>query len=504
MDFRKQSIINAVMDNSYALDVQKFEYEWFKIENYTALSGITLMLDVQSDSAIVVLNEFLGTKRQLVRGKGVSLHFPIEDCENGDNALAYKGQILLRDIVFHQVHAVDESMAEATDDPLLRAAIFLLRAQIKHPKKSPFAGSCYAIFDYTNNIRRMSCWLWSDAPIVSAMLRLAQSNLYPQRNTDFIRLATDIGETMLRHQIANPKDEVCGAFTSRYRYYGNTERSFERLLGPNDTSYSIHWALLPLYEYTGDKRYLNAARNGLLWVQKIIHEMDFVPSHYYYEAKKWEDRAFVDTGFVVSGFEEYRRLTGSDEFDETILFCMERFIRQFRLPNGYYGQNYLPEYGADNRLFTRGHAWVLEGLNTCVRLFPEKFTEEAHSVAEKIAANQLADGSFNYLWGYEEPQEHVKSGTGICEKATAIFAYLLQDLEKSTMLPTNHLNTTAKKATDWCEKNMNSDVHSLGYGGIMAKSLSSGITGLPFLQVATGYANAYYIMAKLTQQMGEK
>jgi hypothetical protein len=36
-----------------------------------------------------------------------------------------------------------------------------------------------------------------------------------------------------------------------------------------------------------------------------------------------------------------------------------------------------------------------------------------------------------------------------------------------------------------------------GYGGIRARSLASGITGLPFLMTATGYANAFYILAKL-------
>ena len=500
MDFCSQTITNSVMANDYVLESQKFEYKWFKISDYDALSGITIVMDVKSEQAVVVLNEFLGTKQQLVCGNDVKITFPISECENGENALAYKGQLTIKEIIFNaagQKNGAVSVKAENADDSLLMAAKYLLNSQIMQPEASLFAGSCYAIYDYTNDIHRMSCWLWSDAPIVSAMLRLAKSGCYPEYSKDFERLATDIGETMLRHQITTPGDEVFGAFTSRYRYYGDTARSFDRLLGPNDTSYSINWALLPLYEHTGDDKYLEAAYRGLKWVQSIIHERDFVPSHYYYERKKWENRAFVDTGFVVGGFEKYKRITGNDEFDETILFCMERFISQFRLPNGYYGQNYIPGTGADDRLFTRGHAWVLEGLNTAARMFPERFAEEAISVAEKIILNQQADGSFNYLWGYGEPQEHVKLGSGICEKATAIFAYLLPDLKQSGIAD-DRLTETAQKAIIWCEKNMNGDASSEGYGGIMAASLSSGITGLPFLQVATGYANAYYILAKLS------
>lgn len=36
-----------------------------------------------------------------------------------------------------------------------------------------------------------------------------------------------------------------------------------------------------------------------------------------------------------------------------------------------------------------------------------------------------------------------------------------------------------------------------GYGGIISRSQGSGITGLTFIKVATGYANAFYILGSL-------
>lgn len=66
------------------------------------------------------------------------------------------------------------------------------------------------------------------------------------------------------------------------RYYGKADYSFHCLLGMNDTSYSVKWALLPLYEYTKDKRYLAAAAKALDWVEKNLYALEYVPSHYYF------------------------------------------------------------------------------------------------------------------------------------------------------------------------------------------------------------------------------
>lgn len=55
-----------------------------------------------------------------------------------------------------------------------------------------------------------------------------------------------------------------------------------------------------------------------------------------------------------------------------------------------------------------------------------------------------------------------------------------------------------ERALAWCESHMWREADP-GFGGIWSASLSSGITGLPYLKVATGYANAYYILGKLLE-----
>ncbi|TDG00296.1 hypothetical protein [Paenibacillus piri] len=506
-EFEKLQLSNTVLANDYVLEHTKYDYLFFKIpaEDYGMTETVALTMDVVSETAVIALNEYLNHRTMRISGRDVVVRFDIAECESGENTLAFKGQIHVKRIDFITGGNGGEASETAevphlppSADPVHAAARFLLNAQIQGPGKSPFHGSCYAIYDYTNGCHRMPCWLWSDAPIVSAMLKLVQENVYPDMNASFERLALDIGKAFLRNQITDPSDEVYGAFVSRHRYYGKTARSFDRLLGPNDTSFTVKWAMLPLYEHTRDETYLHASKIALDWVEHIIDTQPFVPSHYYFEEKAWENKAFVDTGFNVEGFAAYDSLTGGSSYDAVIRFCMDRFIGQFRLDNGYYGQNYTPGSGVDDRLFTRGHAWVLEGLAACCSANgDDKYVAEALALSEKMIENQNADGSWNYLLGYYAPDPAVKAGSGICEKTIPIFAYLF--LELYAMTGRKQLLDSADRALAWCEASMSDEAGS-GYGGIAGASLASGITGLPFLKVATGYANAFYLLAKLKRR----
>ena len=84
---------------------------------------------------------------------------------------------------------------------------------------------------------------------------------------------------------------------------------------------------------------------------------------------------------------------------------MDRFLKQFSLGDGYYGQNYIWKKGVDDRLFTRGHGWVLEGLLSCIRATGEEnYKKEAKKLIENLMEIQKPDGSFSYLMGYGRPK----------------------------------------------------------------------------------------------------
>lgn len=91
------------------------------------------------------------------------------------------------------------------------------------------------------------------------------------------------------------------------------------------------------------------------------------------------------------------------------------------------------------------------------------------------------------------PDEAYKKDRGSCEKGTAAIAYLLLELYR--LSGGEALRESASRALDWCGSHIKLDVEE-GYGGIAASSINSGITGLPFLTVATGYGNAFYLLAR--------
>ena len=496
-------LVNYVMANDYILAKQAYQYFFFKInaKDYEQLESITITVNVYSGSAQIIMNEYIGSDAPRLLSDGVhSLTFTPETLEKGENMLAYKGEVKITSVVVNQNSSLQAQQPIAHIDeqnPYANALEYLLASKIKEPTNSPFAGSCYCIYDYTNSCYRMPSWLWSDAPIVSALLDTIKSGQYQEHHEEMAMLAKSICEVLLNTQIIDDSEESYGAYISRYRYYFKTDYSFNRLLGPNDTSFVVKWAMLPMYEYTGDERYLTSAKLALNWVENIIRTMPFVPSHYYFENKVWEDRAFVDTGFVVEGFQKYDEVTDEGKYPELMEFVMNRFIKQFRLENGFYGQNYLPDKGVDHNLFARGQGWVLEGLLACVRgnVNKQEFLAEAKSIANLMIENQNKNGSWSWSLGDFNPNDDIKAGTGICEKGTAVLAMLLAQLYLLDDKQDERYLTAAQNAVAWCEANMALDVTE-GFGGIASASINSAITGLPFLKVATGYANAFYLLAK--------
>jgi len=499
--FESVELTRAVMPGGYALEKRGWEYRFFKVpeDRYASLASVRLSLNVRSGNALVLLNGYLDNPVIPVQGSGAELTFPIEDCEAGENVLAFKGHVDITDAAFVPGSGVSGSRVTAgrTDDPLLKAVEFLFNSQIKVPQKSPFRGACYCIYDYDDQCHRMPNWVWNNAVIVSALIGLIKSGRYTGREGALQKFAVEIGEEYLRTQVRDRASPVYGALVSRYKNLGAPDHPADCLVGPNDTSFSVKWALLPLYELTGDERYLEAADLALSFVRDCARMRDFVPLDYNLNTGAWGDYTIIDTAFLPEGLEARDRLDGKKRYAGDIAFFMDRFIRQFSLDSGFYGQNYTPAKGVTGTLFSRGEGWAIEGLLAAYRSTADtRYLKEAARIALLMAAEQNADGSWAYVLGFKGvPDNADKAGTGICEKGTPILAYLfieLYEIDSSLVV----LREAAERALAWCEANMSED-DGLGYGGIKARSLNSGIIGLPFLTTATGYANAFYILAKI-------
>ncbi len=504
----KDLLLKNQFSNYSRLNVQKkkakrkikneyYKYLFFKVPSdlYKGLQSMVLKVEVKSD-ALIYINYYMNKQRFIIK-KGLRfVTITKNQLENGENILAYKGNInVVNAKLFFKEGYYQESQQYKKNNNLTNleaASQYLISSIIKEPLESPFKNSCYTIFDYDNNCFRMPCWLWSDAPVVSALLELsAVSN-----KKRYKKKAISIGEVFIKNRIRSRENTCYGAIISRYRHYGNSPYPFDCLIGPNDTSFSVKWALLPLYHYTGDKKYLDYAKHALDWVVNCIYDNDFVPSHYYLEQKKWEKKAFVDTGFIPDGLLDYWALfPENNKYRDAAIHFMNRFIKQYKLKSGFFGQNYSPHNGTSKNIFTRGQGWVLEGLLALYKHTQLKcFESETKALAYKIIQEQNSDGSWSYLLGKKYPHDKIKRKTGVCEKATALLSYLLIDLYN--LCKDERFLKASRPAVKWCENNI-SFKNTPGFGGIASRSIASGITSLPFLKVATGYANSFYVLAKL-------
>jgi hypothetical protein len=493
-------------DKKNKLQSLNYRYQHFKItgQQYIGTSKIILEIVVRSKEAIIIINEYLNRKHYYFKKGKNKIEVPINMLEQGENILAYKGKIKIKYLSFYKSKYHDKldipdnnALSINYGDHYLQAAVqYLHNSLVKYPLNSPFRNSCYTIYDYDNECFRMSYWLWCDAPIVYAFLKLSEKDSF--NKSLYVSLASKIGDTLLRNSIEDKKDKNYGALVSRYKYSGGTDNSFDCLLGVNDTSFVVKWALLPLYVYSGLDKYLTASEIALNWVVKAIYENKFVPSHFYYEKNKWEDGCFIDTGFTSEGLAEYNKIfinKKNEVYNNAIDFFMNRFLKQFQLRNGFYGQNYSIEKGVTSTLFTRGLGWVIEGLVASYKETKNNdYLDAATRLGELLIAEQEPDGSWALLLGNVYPQKSVKNYSGICEKATALLGYLFIELYKLTN--NEKYIQCSKKAVGWCERNMCLE-SGQGYGGIASKNLRSGIIGLPFIKTATAYANAFYIISKL-------
>lgn len=511
--FESAELKETLLPGSYALSKERFQYKRFQIsrEDYDRLSAVRLTMEVTSGRSVVVLNQYLGTEPEEVEGPNAAVLYPASVCEAGENAFAYKGQVKLKEIelVYKEDSDTEDAykrretawIADRTD-PILDTAQFLLNLQIQEPEQSPFKGACWTLYDYDDECPRLVNWLWDNAVVVACMAELIKSGCYPEKEALFLQFAREAGEEFLRTQILEEGSEVYGALTARWEYPGHPEHSYDCYLGPNDASFAVKWALLPLYELTGERRYLEASRLALDWVKKSIYlpDRDYLPLDYDLTDGTWGDYSIIDTAFIPEGFTEYDRLNRTCGYEEDSRFFMDRFIRQYRLDNGFYGQNYHPDTGVDQVLFTRGLGWTIEGLLAAYRgTGEERYLKEAAALARLTSEEQNEDGSFSYILGYEGvPAQEDKDGTGVCEKATAILAYLFYDI--CTLDQTQkELIESADRAVSWCEANIHKGPGT-GYGGIKAAGIRSGITCMSYLTIATQYANAFYILAKLKRR----
>lgn len=394
----------------------------------------------------------------------------------------------------------------------VKAAIhFLLRSQNRNPS-SPTFGGLFLFYDLDASTFRRSDWIWTWGP---AMRFLIDAAAIPEIAVEFghdrlLRAAREMGEASLRFLIADDSHPARGLVvtrfdpTTRYRY------GHSGFVSPADAYFLAGWGYIPLYEATGDTRFLDAAKllldqTGRLLAQDPVIEQDFVMA-----SRRWKNWTMDESGFGMEGFAEVFRATGDSKYQQVGREYLNSLVRVLGRDDGLWDRTWhrkdpareddsWPLPGPAGKAIrvpsnanTRGLAWAMMGLLAAHRLLPDEgHLQAASRMAEHLIRAQRPEGHWTFL--YNRPEDEV----GIAEKGTAIWSLLLYRLYNETG-DVRHLEA-ARKALGWCMKNRYTGPDALAAGGIIGLSPASGVVYRPWFRLICTYTMSFYGNALLAE-----
>ena len=284
-----------------------------------------------------------------------------------------------------------------------------------------------------------------------------------------------------------------GLITVRWNTRVDTERGFQQYLSPADTHFLVGWGWIPLYEKTGDRVFLEAAKLTAEAESRLVDEFGIPPMDYIEDDQAWKNFTLDEAGFTPEGLAEVYRVTGDERVKKTAIDFMDNMIAKFESPSGlWYRQYYQDTKTVSEVDFSRGGGWAMEGLLAMDRMIPDStYLEKAKRFADVLLRYQQADGCwFSEMKG--TLHEH-----GVTEKGTALWSLLFYALHDRTG-DERHLNA-ARKALSWCVRNQQAGDDYHAFGGVPGAGPGSGVVFRRWFKLSCLYAAAFAGLAAIEE-----
>ncbi len=320
-----------------------------------------------------------------------------------------------------------------------------------------------------------------------------------------------IGEASLRFQLLDKTHPAYGLTICRYDPKLFYAEGFTGYLSPADSHFLAGYGWIPLYEATGDHRFLDAAvlqteQIGRILTQDAIVEQDFV-----LKAGKWKNWTMDESGFGMQGFAEVYKVTRDEDHKRTGKEYLDGLINVLENPDGLWYRNWhrnqpgrtddrwpagkpvgVPVLMKDGET-ARGNGWAMIGLLAAHRMMPENghYLDKAKTLAENMLNLQLEDGSWPFKL-YESASEG-----GVSEKGTPLWSMLFYQLYEVTKDP-RHLEA-AQRALQWCMKKQYAGEDLLAAGGIVGTTWAAGIVYRNYFPLICSYTMDWFGLALLEQ-----
>lgn len=359
-------------------------------------------------------------------------------------------------------------------------------------------GGLNLFYDLEAKTYRRPTWVWGWGPSIKTLI---EASKFPEITNEIpaeklMNTAKEIGEASLQFQIKDESSPAYGVIISRWSENKGTlleNYGFEEYYSVADAQFLVGWGWIPLYQATGDIRYLEGARLMTEATGRLTQEFDLIPMDYMIRAEKWKNYALNEQGFATEGINELYRVDPNPEYQQIADDYMKMLFKKFDTESGIWNRLYRIELekAEPTKYHTRGVGWAMEGLIAIYELTRDPmYLEKAIKMGNHLIENQLEDGSWSYDFKSQNPGE-------ISEKGTALWSLLFYKLYGFTKDP-EHLNT-ARKALMWCLNNQydGEDMHA--HGGVVGVSQQSGVVYRKWFPLACTYTSGFFGLAVLEE-----
>lgn len=352
---------------------------------------------------------------------------------------------------------------------------------------TPFKGLYYPAFDLPNRSYRLSSWVWTNSVLVKLFIEEAKLS----NNPAYAQRAKELTDRILYFQ--SKSGDEAGSFMARWDIFDNSPRGINPQYSTNDSAFIGAYALIPAFEYFGDRKYLDSAVKIGHWIQDKGMGSD---GQLYMgidgeTGSCVDNHLFVDAGFTQTLFAALYRTTKDPSWLKPMEKFTEWFIKIMFLPGkGYFARNWYSDGRVDSTIFLRGQAWAMDGLLACYEATKAaKYLQILMQMVNTLSIHQAKEGAWYHFMD--------RASSGCCSKGTPIIVYHLTRLLLIT--EDDALLELIRKALTWCKESVwENDSDPRALGGVFGKSIEGTMYGPRNIDCIFMYGIAYY---RLTIQL---
>lgn len=367
-----------------------------------------------------------------------------------------------------------------------------LRRQNNNPA-SPTYGNLYAFYDLEAKVHRTNYWNWASTQYVKMVLDAIKiPEIQDLHNThELIEAVDKIGKNVLKYQLMEEGHPSEGSFMVIWSRRFNR---YTKWIGTSDSGVMIRWALIPLFQTTGDSTYLEASKYWCLQKGAMLDTFAVLPHYYRYDEDRFNDRILNETGWDPEGHAALYEVTGEEQYRKIGKEFMDKHMKVFQREDGLWHRAYdwTTEEHVESLKMTRGLGWAMEGLLAMNRMYPDTiYLDYAEKLGKNLQSAQNEDGSWSFIFD-GDPTE-----VGISEKGTALWSMLFYQLYAATG-ESSYLET-ARNALLWCLENQYTGPDFEAIGGLVGSTPASMVGIRQYFPASGAYTTGFFGLAILEE-----